>query len=153
MDRAQDSRRVDAHDAEPAALLVRKRVTLRPVRTCDDVLAELLALGASERVAEAGHERMTASLSQLVCLLCRIGNESLPLLPAHPKGDVTDAGPIRVYVRDGKWLVDYGSYVHESYGSRGEAIRVGTHAAFVERRELKVEGELPLGERQGQAEA
>jgi hypothetical protein len=66
---------------------------------------------------------------------------------------VIDAGPIRVYARDGKWLEDYGSYVHESYGSRDEAISVGTHAAFVERRELKVEGELPLGERQGQAEA
>jgi hypothetical protein len=96
---------------------------------------------------------MTASLSRLVCLPCRIGNESLPWLPAHPKGNVTDAGPIRVYARDGKWLVDYGSYVHESYGSRGEAIRMGTHAAFVERRELKVEDELPLAERQGQAEA
>jgi hypothetical protein len=30
---------------------------------------------------------------------------------------------------------------------------VGTDAAFVERRELKVEGDLALGERRGQAEA
>jgi hypothetical protein len=80
-------------------------------------------------------------------------NESLPWLPAHPKGNVTDAGPIRVYARDGKWLVNYGSYAHGSYGTRDEAIRVGTHAAFVERRELKVEGDLALGERRGQAEA
>jgi hypothetical protein len=74
-------------------------------------------------------------------------------LPAHPKGNVTDAGPIRVYARDGKWLVDYGSSVHGSYVTRAEAIRVGTDAAFVERRELKVEGDLALGERRGQAEA
>ena len=95
----------------------------------------------------------TASLSRLVCLPCRIGNESLSWLPAHPKVNVTDAGPIRVYARDGKWLVNYGSYVHGSYETRDEAIRVGTHAAFVEHRELKVEGDLALGERREQAEA
>jgi hypothetical protein len=66
---------------------------------------------------------------------------------------VTDAGPIRVYVRDGKWLVNDGSFVHGSYGTRDEAIRVGTRAAFVECRELMVEGDLVLGERRGQAEA
>jgi hypothetical protein len=66
---------------------------------------------------------------------------------------VTDAGPIRVYARDGKWLVNYGNYLHGSYATRDEAVRVGTHAAFVERRELKVEGDLARGERRGQADA
>jgi hypothetical protein len=77
-------------------------------------------------------------------------NESLPGLPAHPKGTVTGAGPIRVYARDGKWLVHDGSSMHGAYGTRDEAIRVGRHAAFVERRELMVEGDLALGEPQGQ---
>ena len=82
-----------------------------------------------------------------------MGTNQLLWLSAHPKGTVTDAGPIRVYARDGKWLVNDGSSVHGSYGTREEAIRVGRRAAFVECRELTVEGDLVVGERRRRAEA
>jgi hypothetical protein len=58
MDRVEDTRRVDAHDADAAALFVCERVALPPVRHGDDVLAEVVAVRAPEQVAEAGHERM-----------------------------------------------------------------------------------------------
>jgi hypothetical protein len=37
---------------------------------------------------------------------------------------VAVADPIRVYCQNGKWLVDYGSYAHSWYLTRGEAIKV-----------------------------
>ena len=51
------------------------------------------------------------------------------------------ADPIKVYARNGKWLVNYGSYAHAWYGTRSEAIKAGTNAARLERRELVVEPE------------
>ena len=55
MDRVKDTRRVDAHDADAAALFVCERVALPPVRHGDDVLAEVVAGRAAEQVAEAAH--------------------------------------------------------------------------------------------------
>ncbi len=46
--------------------------------------------------------------------------------------------PIRVFARDGTWLVDYGSYVHGSHETRGEAVRTATIAAAAEGRELEL---------------
>jgi hypothetical protein len=52
---------------------------------------------------------------------------------------VSDCGPIRVFPRDGEWLVDYGSYVCAYCATRGEAIRVATEAARGEGRELEIQ--------------
>jgi hypothetical protein len=57
---------------------------------------------------------------------------------------VSESDPIRVHARDGRWLVDYGSYVQGYCATRAEAIEVATAAAFVEGRELTIEPE-PLG--------
>ena len=52
---------------------------------------------------------------------------------------MTEADPIRVYARNGKWLIDYGSYSQGLYATRSEAIKVATEAALVECRELTIE--------------
>jgi hypothetical protein len=44
-----------------------------------------------------------------------------------------------VYARNGKWLIDYGSYAQGWYQSRREAIEVATKTAVHERRELTIE--------------
>ena len=44
-----------------------------------------------------------------------------------------------MYARNGKWLIDYGSYAQGWYQSRPEAIEVATKAAVHERRELTIE--------------
>jgi hypothetical protein len=69
---------------------------------------------------------------------------------------MSEADPIRVYPRNGKWLIDYGSYSQGWYLSRSEAIEVATRAALDERRELTIEPEasavisaLPTGSQDG----
>jgi hypothetical protein len=47
--------------------------------------------------------------------------------------------PIRVFPRDGKWLVDYGSYVCGYHPTLAAAIEKATVAAQSEQRELLVE--------------
>lgn len=54
---------------------------------------------------------------------------------------MSETGPIRVFARDGKWLVDYGSYAHGYHMTRSEAIATARHAARCEQRELVVEAE------------
>jgi hypothetical protein len=54
---------------------------------------------------------------------------------------VSESAPIKVHPRDGRWLVNYGSYIQGYYDTRGEAIEVATAAAFVEGRELTIEPE------------
>jgi len=51
---------------------------------------------------------------------------------------MSETDPIRVFARDGKWLVDYGSYVHGSHETRGKAVRTATIAAAAEGRELEL---------------
>jgi hypothetical protein len=55
---------------------------------------------------------------------------------------VSETDPIRVFMRDGKWLVDYGSYAHGYHLSRSEAIQTATRAARDENRELVVEPDV-----------
>lgn len=50
-----------------------------------------------------------------------------------------ETGPIRVFPRDGKWLVDYGSYAHGYHLTQRESIETAARAARNEQRELKVE--------------
>jgi hypothetical protein len=50
-----------------------------------------------------------------------------------------ETDPIRVFAERGRWLIDYGSYVHGSYATRSEAIETATGAAQTERRELVIE--------------
>jgi hypothetical protein len=50
-------------------------------------------------------------------------------------------GPIKVFARDGKWVVDYGSYAHGYHLTRVEAINTARLAAHYERRQLVVEAE------------
>ena len=52
---------------------------------------------------------------------------------------MTDSSPIRVFTRDGRWLVDYGSYAHGYHSTRAEAIQTAALAAHYEHRELVVE--------------
>ena len=52
-----------------------------------------------------------------------------------------ETGPIRVFTRDDKWLIDYGSYAHGYYDTRSEAIETAADAARYERRELVIEAE------------
>jgi hypothetical protein len=55
---------------------------------------------------------------------------------------VTSEGdPIRVFTEDGKWLVDYGSYVHGYHSTRSEAIETAASAARREKRELVIEAD------------
>jgi hypothetical protein len=49
--------------------------------------------------------------------------------------------PIRVFARDGKWLVDYGSYAHGYHVTRAEAIKTARLAAHFEHRGLVIEPE------------
>jgi hypothetical protein len=53
---------------------------------------------------------------------------------------VSESDPIRVHERDGRWLVNYGSYIQGYFDARAEAIEVAK-AAFVEQRELTIEPE------------
>jgi hypothetical protein len=50
-----------------------------------------------------------------------------------------ETDPIRVFARDGKWLIDYGSYAHGYHETRREAIETATLAARDERRELVID--------------
>jgi hypothetical protein len=52
---------------------------------------------------------------------------------------VSADGPIKVFPRDGRWVVDYGSYAHGYHPTRAEAVQVATLAAHYEHRELIVE--------------
>jgi hypothetical protein len=54
---------------------------------------------------------------------------------------MTEGDPIRVFSKDGAWVVDYGSYVNGRHLSRNEAIETATRAAQIESRELVVEAE------------
>jgi hypothetical protein len=54
---------------------------------------------------------------------------------------VSESDPIKVHPRDGRWPVNYGSYVQGYYDTRAEAIEVATAAAFIEQRELTIEPE------------
>jgi hypothetical protein len=58
------------------------------------------------------------------------------------KENMTEADPIRVYCRNGEWVVDYGSYAQGHYGTRGDAVKAGTDAARQECRKLTVEPPL-----------
>jgi hypothetical protein len=58
---------------------------------------------------------------------------------------VTESGPIRVFSRDGRWLVDYGSYVCAYYAARSQAVEAGTEAARVEDRELRIDDAPVVG--------
>lgn len=61
-----------------------------------------------------------------------------------PASDRTKAEtePIRVRPRQGKWLVDYGSYAHGYYATRSQAVAEGKAAARREGRELSI-NDLP----------
>ena len=52
---------------------------------------------------------------------------------------MAESDPIRVFARDGKWLIDYGSYAHGYHLTRSDAIETATRAARSERRELVLE--------------
>ena len=54
---------------------------------------------------------------------------------------MSETGPIRVFARKGKWLVDFGSYAHGYHTTRDEAIQTATKDARDEHRELVIEGE------------
>ena len=54
---------------------------------------------------------------------------------------MTEADPIRVYARNGWWLVDYGSCSEGCYLTRREAVEVARDAGLHERRELTIEAE------------
>jgi hypothetical protein len=54
---------------------------------------------------------------------------------------VSESDPITVYIRNGKWLIDYGSYAQGWYHTRSEAIEVASGAALREHRELTIERE------------
>ena len=47
--------------------------------------------------------------------------------------------PIRVFLGDGYWRVDYGSYTDGFHPTRAEAIAVAMRAAASEHRELEIE--------------
>lgn len=52
---------------------------------------------------------------------------------------MSETGPIRVFARNDEWLIDYGSYAHGYYPSRGEAVHVARDAARAEHRTLVIE--------------
>jgi hypothetical protein len=52
---------------------------------------------------------------------------------------VAERDPIRVFAKNGKWLIDYGSYAHGYHMTRATAIETATRAAQRERRELVIE--------------
>jgi hypothetical protein len=47
--------------------------------------------------------------------------------------------PIRVFLSDGYWRVDYGSYTDGFYATRAEAIATARAAAASEHRTLEIE--------------
>ena len=47
--------------------------------------------------------------------------------------------PIRVFLRNGQWRVDYGSYADGFHATRAEAVATATVAADLEHRQLEVE--------------
>jgi hypothetical protein len=47
--------------------------------------------------------------------------------------------PIRVFLSDGYWRVDYGSYMDGFHATRAEAVATATVAATREHRKLEVE--------------
>ena len=57
---------------------------------------------------------------------------------------MNEPGPIRVFPRDEKWLIDYGSYVCGYYVTRGEAIETAAHAAREEHRELVIDAPVTV---------
>ena len=102
----------------------------------------LCAGHASTPCADKGFQRPQVCRVSSVFLVV-VGTKSALWSSAHPKGNVTEAGPIRVYARDGRWLVNYGSSIRGAYDTRAEAVAVAMAAAFVERRELTI-GPEPL---------
>ena len=50
-------------------------------------------------------------------------------------------GPIRVFARDGRWVVNYGSFAHGYHLTRVEAVKTARLAAHFAHRELVVEAE------------
>ena len=56
-----------------------------------------------------------------------------------------ESDPIRVFARNGKWLVDYGSYAHGYHETRSEAIRTAMKAGKDERREVVIDEETGAG--------
>ena len=52
-----------------------------------------------------------------------------------------ETDPIRAFLKDGQWLVDYGSYAKGYHATRSEAIETATRAARDEMRQLVVEPE------------
>jgi hypothetical protein len=46
---------------------------------------------------------------------------------------------IRVFTRDGKWLIDYGSYAHGYHLTRSAAIQTATRAERHEQRKLVID--------------
>ena len=46
-----------------------------------------------------------------------------------------------MYVRNGRWLIDYGSHAQGWYDTRNEAIEVASGEALREHRELTIEQE------------
>jgi hypothetical protein len=47
--------------------------------------------------------------------------------------------PIRVFLSDGSWRVDYGSYTDSFHATRTEAVATATAAATDEHRKLEIE--------------
>jgi hypothetical protein len=47
--------------------------------------------------------------------------------------------PIRVFLSDGSWRVDYGSYIDSFHATRAEAIATATVAATKEHRKVEIE--------------
>jgi hypothetical protein len=54
---------------------------------------------------------------------------------------MSERDPIKVFTRDGKWLVDYGSYAHGKHVTRKEAIETATLAAYHEHRTVVIDAE------------
>ena len=54
---------------------------------------------------------------------------------------MSQTGPIRVFLDNGKWLVDYGSYAHGYHLTREDAIHTAAAAARSEHRGLLVEAD------------
>ena len=56
---------------------------------------------------------------------------------------MSESSPIRVFARDGRWLVDYGSYVCTYCSTRSQAVAAGTDAARDEHRGLVIDDAPP----------
>jgi len=105
-----------------------------------DELHRLLvrAAAAAERLAKLAPSQalvhVKAGLATWLPWLSGGARMSSNGLDEGAEGNILRADPIRVYVRNGKWLIDYGSYSQGSYVSRSEAIEVATTAAYDKRR-------------------